>query len=88
MHPDDTVNQWGLRDITPQNDDNKTHWIHPTGTYFSKYDDMRGSAALFSSVINRLRFENYIDWGADNDHEYYACGDYLNPPHDRQYTWH
>ena len=23
---------------------------------------MRGSAALFSSVINRLRFENYIEY--------------------------
>ena len=78
MHPNDTVNQWGLRDITSQNDGNKTHWIHPTGTYFSKYDNWNGSAALFSSVINRLRFENYISWGADDNHEYYACGDFLN----------
>ena len=78
MHPDDSANQWGLRNITSQQHNNKTHWIHPTGTYFSKYDDMRGSAALFSSVINRLRFENYISWGADDDTEYYACGEYLN----------
>ena len=79
MHPNDTANQWGLRGIAALNDGNKTHWIHPTGTYFSKYDDMRGSAALFSSVINRLRFENYISWGAQDDTEYYACGEYLNP---------
>ena len=46
---------------------------------FSKYKDWKGAAALFSSVINRLRFENYISWGADTDEEYYACGEYLNP---------
>tara|TARA_B110000444_G_scaffold259603_1_gene303873 strand:- start:1529 stop:3202 length:1674 start_codon:yes stop_codon:yes gene_type:complete len=78
MHPQDTVTQWGLRNIAPQKDGNKTHWIHQSGTYFSKYDDMRGSATLFSSVINRLRFENYISWGAEDDTEYYACGEYLN----------
>ena len=62
MHPDDSANQWGLRSITPQKEGNKTHWIHSTGTYFSKYDNWNGSAALFSSVINRLKFENYISW--------------------------
>ena len=78
MHPKDTVTQWGLKDIMSQKEGNKTHWIHETGTYFSKYDDKRGSAALFASVINRLRFENYISWGAQDDTEYYACGEYLN----------
>ena len=78
MHPNDTANQWGLRRITPRQDGDKKHWIHETGTYFSKYDNWNGSAALFSSVINRLKFENYISWGADNDTEFYACGDFLN----------
>ena len=35
----DNINQWGLRNITPQKDGNKTHWVHQSGTYFSKYSD-------------------------------------------------
>ena len=79
MHPNDNMNMWELRGLQQIKDANKTHWKHPSGTYFSKYDDMRGSAALFSSVINRLKFENFVSWGADEEEEYYACGEWLNP---------
>ena len=83
LHPDDTNAQWGLQRLqekpTEDGTTNKKHWIHPTGTYLSKYNDWNGAAGLFSSVINRLKFENYISWGAESDEEYYACGEWLNP---------
>ena len=79
MHPNDNMNMWSLRGLQQIKDSNKTHWKHPSGTYFSKYDDWNGAAALFSSVINRLKFENFVSWGADEEEEYYACGEWLNP---------
>ena len=79
MHPKDNMNMWGLRGLQQIKDANKTHWKHGSGTYFSKYDDWNGAAALFSSVINRLKFENFVSWGADEEEEYYACGEWLNP---------
>ena len=83
LHPDDTNAQWGLQRLqekqTEDGTTNKKHWIHPTGTYLSKYNDWNGATKLFSSVINRLKFENYISWGAKSDEEYYACGEWLNP---------
>ena len=82
MHPRDTLNQWQLRDLPLEIDGNKKHWkkTYNNGTtYFSQYQEASGAYKLFNSVINRLKFENYISWGAESDDKYYACGEWLNP---------